>query len=111
MTTHCIDKTKSDLHYSRVFPDVSSLANIWNMSDDKSDEEESTSKDSILYYENICFLISSLWNEREEHINTDYAGTGWMLCVIPHIREDVFKNAHNKHHIQVNNVIKTLFAR
>ena len=46
----------------------------------------------------------------EEHINTDYAVTGWMLCVIPHIREDVFKNAQNKHHIQVNNVIKTLFA-
>ena len=33
-----------------------------------------------------------------------------MLCVIPHIREYVFKNAQNKHHIQVNNVIKTLFA-
>ena len=36
--------------------------------------------------------------------------TGWMLCVITHIRVDVFKNAQNKHHIQVNNVIKTLFA-
>ena len=33
-----------------------------------------------------------------------------MLCVIPHIREDVFKIAQNKHHIQVNNVIKTLLA-
>ena len=33
-----------------------------------------------------------------------------MLCVIPHIREDVFKNAQNKHHIQVKNVIKTLFS-
>ena len=28
-----------------------------------------------------------------------------MLCVIPHIRGDVFKNAQNKHHIQVNNVM------
>ena len=36
--------------------------------------------------------------------------TGWMLCLIPHIREYVFKNAQNKHHIQVNNVIKSLFA-
>ena len=36
--------------------------------------------------------------------------TGWVLCVIPHNREDIFKNAQNKHHIQVNNVIKTLFA-
>ena len=47
-----------------------------------------------------------MWNEREEHTNTDYALTGWMLCVIPHIREDIFKNAQNKHHIQVNNVIQ-----
>ena len=51
-----------------------------------------------------------MWNKREEHINTDYAVTGWMLCVIPHIRKDVFKSAQNKHHIQVNNVIKNLFA-
>ena len=35
--------------------------------------------------------------------------TGRMLCVIPHIREDVFKNAQNNHHIQVNNVIKSFF--
>ena len=34
----------------------------------------------------------------------------WILCVIPHIREDAFKNAQNKHNIQVNNIIKTLFA-
>ena len=34
-----------------------------------------------------------------------------MLCVIPHIREDVFKNAQNNHHIQVNNDIKSFFAR
>ena len=36
--------------------------------------------------------------------------TGCILCVIPHIREDVFKNEQNKHHIQVNNVIKILSA-
>ena len=33
-----------------------------------------------------------------------------MLCVMPHIREYVFKDAQNKHHIKVNNVIKSLFA-
>ena len=80
------------------------------MSDDESDEEESMSKYCTLYSENICFVISSLWNEREKHINTDYAVNGWILCVIPHIREDVFKNAQNKHHIQVNNVIKSFFS-
>ena len=81
------------------------------MSDDKSDEEESISKNLTLYSENICFVIFRLWNKREEHINTDYAVTSWMLCVIPHIREDVFKNAQNKHHIQVNNVIKNLLQK
>ena len=70
------EKTKSDLDYQRVFPEVSSLANIWNTSDDKIDEEEPTSKDSILYSGNICFVISNLWNKREEHINTYYAVTG-----------------------------------
>ena len=33
-----------------------------------------------------------------------------MLCVIPPIRSGVFKNAQNNHHIQVNTVIKSLFA-
>ena len=33
-----------------------------------------------------------------------------MLFVITHIREDVFKNAQNNQHIQVNIVIKSLFA-
>ena len=64
MTKQCIEKTKSDLDYQRVFPDISSPENIWNMSDYKSDEEESISNDCTLYSENICFVISSLWNER-----------------------------------------------
>ena len=110
MTKQCIQKTKLDLDYQRLFPEVSSYVNIWITSDDESDEEDPTLKDSILYSENICFVISNFRNKREEHINTNYAVTGRMLCVIPHIREDVFKNAQNKHHIQVNNVIKTLFA-
>ena len=36
----------SDLVYQRVFPGISSLDNIWNDSDDKSDKEESISNDS-----------------------------------------------------------------
>ena len=38
MKKQCIEKTKSDLDYQRVFPDVSSLANIWNMSDEQRNE-------------------------------------------------------------------------
>ena len=48
-------------------------------------------------------------NEREKHINTDYAVTGWMLCIVHQIMEYFFKNAQNNHHIQVDNVIKSLF--
>ena len=51
-----------------------------------------------------------MWNEREKHSNTDYNVTGWMLCVISHIKEDVFNNAENNNHIQVNTVIKSLFS-
>ena len=45
ITKQCIKKKKADLDYQRVFPDVSSLANICNTYDDESDEEEPTSKD------------------------------------------------------------------
>ena len=55
ITKRCIEKTKSDLDYQRVFPDIYSPANIWNMSDDESYEEESLSNDCILYSENVCF--------------------------------------------------------
>ena len=58
MTKQCIEKTKSDLDYQRVVPEISSPANIWNMSDDESDEEESISNNLTLYSENICFVIS-----------------------------------------------------
>ena len=73
---------KSDLDYHIVFSDISSKANIWNISVDESNEEESISKILTLYSENICFVISGLWNKRENRINTDYYLTGWMLCVI-----------------------------
>ena len=93
MTKQCIEKTKLDLDYQIVFPDIFSPDNIWNMSDDESDEEELISNYCTLCSENNYFVISSLWYEREKHINTYYAVTGFMLCLLPHIREDVFKIA------------------
>ena len=41
MTKQCIYKTISDIDYQRLFPDILSPANIWNESDEKSDEEDS----------------------------------------------------------------------
>ena len=110
ITKQCIEKKKSDLDCQRFFPDISSPANIRNMSNDKSDEEKSISNYCTLYSENICFVISILKNEKEKHSISDYYVTCCMLCVIPHIRSDAFKNSQNKHHIQVNNFIKNVFA-
>ena len=56
------------------------------MSDNESDEEESSSNDYTDYSENLCFVISKLWVEIDKHTNTYYTVTGWVLCVIPHIR-------------------------
>ena len=88
ITKQFIEKTISDIDYHILFPDISSPANIWNEADYESDEEESISKNCTFYSENICFVISSLWNEREKHVNTDYAVTGWISCVIPIVLYD-----------------------
>ena len=74
MTKLCIEKTKLDLYYQKVLPDISSIGKIRNMYDDKMDEEESISNDCTFYSESV-FVISGLWNKREKHINTDYAMT------------------------------------
>ena len=80
------------------------------MSDYESNEEESLSNDYTDYSENVCFVISKLWIERQKHINTDYDMTGCMLCVIYHIREYFFNNLKGKHRNQANIVIKNLIA-
>ena len=98
-TKQCIEKIIYDIDYQRLLPDISSQSNIWNDSDNKIDEEDSISNYCTLYSDNICFVVSNLWNEREKRINTNYAVTGCMLCLIPHITEHVFKNAQNNHHI------------
>ena len=47
--------------------------------------------------------------EGEKQTNTDYAVTAWMIHLVPHIREDVFKNSNLNNMNEVNTVIKTLF--
>ena len=107
MIKQYIEKTISDIDYQRLLPDILSPNNIWNESDDKSDEEESISKYCTFYSDSIFFVVSSFFNEREKHSNTDYAVTGWILYVITHIRKYFFKNGQNNHHIHFNNVINT----
>ena len=108
MNKQFIEIIISNIYYQKVFPDISSPDNIWNKSDDKCDKEESISYD-YTNFQPIYIFILKLWNQKEKHIYTNYAVTGWMLYVIPHIVRDVFKNSQNKHHIQVNIVMKSLF--
>ena len=44
------------------------------------------------------------------HTSTDYAVTGWMLCIVTHIREDFFNHSNEYHSNQVNTDIKTMLA-
>ena len=49
--------------------------------------------------------------KRKLHINTDFAVTGWMLCIITHIIKDAKYHSYSDNKKQVKNVIKTLFHR
>ena len=60
--------------------------------------------------ESLSSTVCNLWQKRQLHINTDFAVTGWMLCVIPHICKDAKDHSDRNHRKQVNNVIKILFS-
>ena len=60
--------------------------------------------------ESLSFTVCNLWQKRQLHIKTDSAVTGWMLCVIHHIRKDAKDHSDRNHRKQVNNVIKRLFS-
>ena len=49
-------------------------------------------------------------SEKQLHINTNFAVTGWMLCVIPHILKDAKDHSDSDHRKHVNNVISILFS-
>ena len=55
------------------------------------------------------FCHIKILEPKRKPFNTDYDVTGWILCIILHIREGALKNAQNKHHIQVNNVSRVCF--
>ena len=60
--------------------------------------------------ESLSLSVCKLCQERQLHINNDFEVTGWMLCVIPHIRKYAKEHSDSDHRKQVNNVIKTLFS-
>ena len=92
ITKISIIKSSTDLDNKGLFPIFgSSSQKVWNLSDsDTEDEEENidtddpdTSDSDML--ESLSSTVCNLWQKIKLHINTDFAVTGWTLCVIPHI--------------------------
>ena len=116
MTKISIIKSSTDLDNKELFPvSSSSSQKIWNSSDSDTEEEENIDTDdpdssNSDMLEILSFSVCRLWQKRQLHINTDFAVTGWMLCVIPHIRKDAKDHPDSDHRKQVNNVINTLFS-
>ena len=84
------------------------------MDSDTEDEEENIDTDDpdisdSYMLESLSSTVCNLWQKIQLHINTDFAVTGWMLCVIPHICKDAKDHSDSNHRKQVNNVIKRLF--
>ena len=79
-------RKKIDIDYKKLFRDINLTANISNSWNDESDKEESLLNDHDDNSENLCFVVSKLYIEREKHTNTNYSVTSWMLRVTTHIR-------------------------
>ena len=116
MTKISIITSSNDLDNKELSPIFgSSSQKVWKSYDiDTEDEEENIDTDGpdisdSDMLESLSSTVCNLWQKRQLHINTDFAVTGWMLCVIPHIRKNAKDNSDRNHRKQVNNVIKTLF--
>ena len=53
--------------------------------------------------------MCNYWDKSELNINTAFAVTVLMLCVIPHIHKYASDNSYIDHRKKFSNVIKTLF--
>ena len=49
----------------------------------------------------LSYLVCKYWYKKELNINTDFALTGWLLCVIPHIIKDASDNSDGDNRKQV----------
>ena len=94
MTKISIIKSSSGIDNKQLFPlSASSSQKVWISSDSETEEEENIdtdgteSSDSYMS-ESLSLSVCKLWQKIQLHINTDFSVTGWMLCLIPHIRKD-----------------------
>ena len=94
MTKISIIKSSTYLDNKELLPvSGSSSQKVWISSNSDTEEEESIDTDGPEIsdsdmLESLSFSVCKLWQKRQLHINTDFSVTGWMLCVIPHIRKD-----------------------
>ena len=115
MTKIYIIKSSTDLDNKELFPvSVSSYQNVWISPDSDTEDEENIDTDDPEIsdsdmLESLSFSVCKLWQKRQSHINTDFAVTGWMLCIIPYIRKYAKYHPYIDHRKQVKNVINTLF--
>ena len=112
-----IIKSSTDLDNKELFPiSCSPSQKVWKSSDsDTEDEEENIDTDDpdtsdSDMSERLSSTVCKLWQKRQLHINTDFAVTGLLLCVIPNIRIDTKDHSDRNHRKQVNNVIKRLYS-
>ena len=115
MTKISIIRSSSDIDNEELLPvSWSSSLKVFSLSDSDNEEEDNIgtedqeSNDSYIL-ESLSSLVSSLWKKRKLHINIDFAVTGLMWCVIPHIHKYAKDHTYSAHKEQVNNVTKTLF--
>ena len=116
ITKISIIRSSTDLDNKELFPiSSSSTQKVWKPSDsDTKYEEENidtddpdTSDSDIL--ESLSSTVCNLWQKIPLHINTGFAVTGWMLCIIPHIPKYAKDHSDRNHRKQLNNVIKIFF--
>ena len=116
MTKIPIIKPSSDLDNKQLFPlSGSSSQKLCISSEIDNEEEENIDTDNIEsidsdMLESLSFSACKLCQKRKLHINTDFAVTVWMLCVIPHIGKDARYYSDSDNRKQVNNVIKTILS-
>ena len=116
MIKRSIIKSSSGLDNKELFPvSGSSYQKVWISSDSDTEEEDNIDTDDpdsidSDMLESLSLSVCKLWHKRQLQINADFSVTGWILCVIPHIRKDAKDHSDSDHRKQVNNVIDALFS-
>ena len=110
-----IIKSSSNIDKKEIIPISSSSSfKVWISSDSDTEEEENIDTDDPEgidsdMLESLSSPVCKIWQKRKIHINTDFAVTEWMLCVILHIHKYEKYHSDSDHRKQVNNIINTFF--